>query len=97
MVVLVGHEPSDPGLDSQSPEEIAGNILAIARIRLCRRPHSADAKRCIAGLQGRQVGELGSVHSKVLVCLPGEEGEISVIALGIAAPIATTNFISDPP
>ena len=35
-VVRVDHQPADPGLHAESPEEIAGHILAIARIGLRR-------------------------------------------------------------
>src|ERR1700733_7923679 len=34
LVVRVGHQPADPRLHAKGPEEVAGHVLTVARIRL---------------------------------------------------------------
>src|SRR5579859_2058930 len=97
LIVLVGEQPADPGLHTKGPEEIPGNILSIARIRLRLRALSADAKRCIAGLQCGQIHKLGRVRAKVPVRFPREQRKIAVVALRVPAPVAAANLVSDPP
>src|SRR5581483_7428263 len=87
----------DPGIHAQSPEEIAGDILSVARVRLCLRPGSPNTERRIPGLERGQVRELDCVRAKVLVRLPGEQREIPIAILGVSAPVAAANFVSDPP
>ena len=86
LIVRIGHQPADPRLHAESPEEISGHILPVARIRLRLRPHSADAKRRIAGLQRRQVSELRRVRAKVLVRLPREQRKIPIAPPGYIRP-----------
>src|ERR1044071_5473284 len=97
LIVLVGEQPADPGLHAKGPEEISGNVLSIARIRLRLRALSADAKRCIAGLQRCQVPELRRARAKMLVRFPREQRKIAIVALRVPAPVAAANLVSDPP
>ena len=50
LIVLVGHQSADPGLDTQGAEEIPGYIFPVASIDRSLRSLSTDAKQSITGL-----------------------------------------------
>src|SRR5689334_21516637 len=97
LVVRIGHQAADPGLYAESPEEIAGNEILVARIGLRLGARAADAERRIPRLQCRQVCELGRFRTKIPVGLPREQREICVVTLGIATPVTAADLIADPP
>src|SRR6185369_13941903 len=82
---------------AESAEEIAGYKLPIEGLRRRTRSGFTDTEGRVAGLQCRQIDELGRLRTKVPIGFPREEGKISVIALRVATPIAAADLIADPP
>ncbi len=97
LIVLVGQQATDPGLHAKGPEKISGHEFSIARIHRRLGSYSAHTKWSVAGLQCGKVFELRRLGAEMLVCLPRKEGEIAIVALCVATPVAAANFISDPP
>src|SRR5581483_673164 len=93
----VRHQAADPGLHTERAKEIAGYVLAIARIggrAVSGPPHGEGS---VTGLQSGQIGELRRLGTEVPVRLPREERKVSVRPLCVSTPIAAANLIPDAP
>ena len=90
-------QAADPGLDAEGAEEIAGDVFAVARVDGALRSCAADTEWRIAGLQCGEIGELGRVFAEILVGFVGEEREIAIAILRVAAPVAAADFVAHAP
>ncbi len=97
LIVGIGHQAADPGVDAEGAEEIAGDVFAIARIDGALRSCAADTEWRIAGLQCGKVGELGRVFAEILVGFVGEERKIPIAVLCVPAPVAAADFVAHAP
>src|SRR3954447_18429711 len=93
LIVGISHETTDPRLSAEGTKEIARHELAVAGVNGRPGTGAADTKRCVAGLQSGEIGELGRVTAEIFVGLPGEQRKIPVLVLRVAAPIAAAIFI----
>src|SRR5207237_3929563 len=85
------------GLHAKGSKEVSRYIFSVTRVRLRLRPHSTDAKRRVARLQRGQIRELWSMVAKHLVRFPREQRKIPIVPLGVSAPVAAANLVSDAP
>jgi hypothetical protein len=99
-VISVGEQMPSPGRHAEGLEEIAGDVLAVARIDWGRRSGAPDAQIGIAYLEGRQVSKSRGVGLEQLVGFPRKKAPIvprSLVPLRVPVRVAAENGIADSP